>query len=80
MARNREIPARKWRDIQTAPRDGSKVMVGVGSAVHIAHWGKVFADEPKYSWIIWESFATGTRVATYIDSPSHWTPLPRGPE
>ena len=67
-----------WRDISTAPQDGTEIIVlkrgcyGRPGGKYQAKWGKL-ADWYVWDWII-EGFGQGT-----WDTVTHWMPLPESP-
>jgi len=71
----------KWRPIETAPKDGTKILV-------FCHWLGVcgpatwcedqFAKNPRPFWTHWGTHVWGvSRVRG--DQPTHWMPLPSAP-
>ncbi len=73
-----------WQDIETAPKDGSTVLLyypypvdKMDEKISAQYWGESFDEE--FRWLDEEGF--------YIDpennggvSPTHWMPLPEPPE
>lgn len=59
-----------WQDIATAPRDGTRIIAAVNSAVCIAAWEGGIAE----AWVITDSDGDGIVV-----HPTHWLPLPAAP-
>ena len=61
-----------WRQIETAPKDGTNLLVWDGYAMTTAKW------EIDYDW--WEICVPSDG---YVDSncilPTHWMPLPEPP-
>lgn len=60
--------ARKWLPIETAPKDGTRVMlIAMGGLIGIGGWG----FETRYSDYAWlmDSYS-------YWLTPTHWQPLP----
>lgn len=64
-----------WQPIDTAPKDGSPVLLWDEHGVTIGAWDEGSASGPKYppNW-------RGPYWAHVIDNPTHWAPLPEGPE
>lgn len=63
----------KWQPIETAPRDGSYVLIhnALGNT-HVAHWSRRFlGDHDIEGWC-----CERKKVAR----PTHWMPLPGPPE
>lgn len=70
-----------WQPIETAPKDGTWILVndGTGSAhppVHVVHW-----SNPE--WMggpdTWVTMAIGPNPDTYEPNPTHWMPIPTPP-
>ena len=65
-----------WQPIETAPKEGTAILVYDGDIMTTAAWNKMFYDEDP-EWVI----------LTYDDwdldsprfSPTHWMPLPDPP-
>lgn len=66
----------EWQPIETAPRDGSRVLVWskhyIWNGVYTAYWGRNGELNP-FSWI------GGHCRVSHIDHPTHWMPLPEPP-
>lgn len=66
-----------WKQIDTAPKDGTRILVY--SCVHtwksigIAYWGRS-SPLDRQAWL------GGHCHIDHIDQPTHWMPLPLGPE
>jgi len=69
-----------WQPIETAPKDGSKIMISGDSYVTIGWWeedkGKtlISADKPywePYDFSYWDRYDIGDWF-----TPTHWMPLP----
>lgn len=64
----------EWRDIATAPKDGTEVFAWDGSDNIICHWHGSVAG-----WVTdWET-VSGYDVGWNKVSPTHWLPLPSTP-
>ena len=65
-------PARGWRDIASAPRDGTIIAVTGCNGIletYAAHW-----DGPAQGWKAWPY------GYEHYCEPTHWLPLPPAPE
>lgn len=65
----------KWQLIETAPKDGTWILIYCDSGVEKVQWYEIAGDGQ------WERSPT----AEYdnecgIDDPTHWMPLPEPPE
>ena len=71
----------EWQPIETAPKDGTSVLVFNGLDVSVGYW------------FIWEHFFTGDRLSgfvknwnnefgcpdSFVGDATHWMPLPPPP-
>ena len=74
-----------WRPIETAPKDGTRVLICHGHAprnIYVAWWldEAQFGDDKTGPG--WQIFDCGMDVwyAVATDDPTHWMPLPDPPE
>jgi len=66
-----------WQPIETAPRDGTWVVLTDGSAVGVAYWGGTyFGSDP--AWVVYAH--RSEFELCHVDKPTHWMPLPTPPE
>lgn len=71
-----QVRAAEWRDIATAPQDGTPVIVCAGDIVGEARY--IGEDGDEGWW--WAGTDPGDYHASRIDVPvSHWQPLPPPP-
>lgn len=80
----------KWRDIETAPRDGTRVLLAMGDGdVRDGWWdGEVeLVAHPTIDQMIWRGAWVDGEVHGSIwglvkveYDPTHWQPLPSPPE
>lgn len=73
----------EWRDIKTAPKDGSAILLFVPDKPVRDMWrGHVF-DDPRFCvgyWRTWYSQPEwGNRNDAHFN-PTHWMPLPEPPK
>lgn len=74
----------EWQLIDTAPKDGSEVCLGV-----FLSWGEQSKerDNPLIgngfyhtgAWF-WKNGVWRNRLAQYLHKPTHWMPMPEPPE
>jgi len=64
----------KWQPIETAPRDGTDIIVWDGDIVTITTWGKT-AHVPLYGWLQ-VAWADPQDVDLMYPQPTHWMPRP----
>lgn len=69
----------EWQPIETAPKDGSAVLLCDGCAMMVASWGhdSLFNHEPK-KWVYGECEGNYNWRQSF-ESPTHWMPLPEPP-
>lgn len=62
----------EWQPIETAPKDGTRILAWDGRSIHVAYWGW---DNPanRLAWL------GGHCRIDHIDQPTHWMPLPEPP-
>lgn len=70
-----------WQPIETAPKDGSWVLVFEPSdyapQVHVVRWGTPEWSGGDETWV---TMALGPNPDTYdADDATHWMPLPSSP-
>ena len=77
-----------WRPIETAPRDGSEILLTNGEVVHEGHWvhdeggtteyrdldGRYVGQHDSDGYIGWIDWGGGM-----VPEPTHWMPLPAAP-
>lgn len=76
----------KWKPIESAPRDGSRILVWGGTLWSDSGWGtRFFLTEPDTAWWkdgIMSGWCLGNDEAhdEFIwAEPTHWMPLPPPP-
>lgn len=69
-------PARPWRPIETAPRDGDVLIYVAETNEQFVAFSGVCPDDGDRQWV----FAQTHDHAHIIKSPTHWMPLPPAPE
>lgn len=65
----------RWQPIETAPKDGTEILVFVGGTIIIGSWsnGSVLRDEG------WYDAEAGVKFVNGLLDPTHWQPLPSPP-
>lgn len=66
----------EWQSIETAPRDGTRILLVHGSYIWLDTWWKGDGTNSDWSSIVAWKQATGKTP----DAPTHWMPLPTPPE
>jgi hypothetical protein len=73
---------REWRPIETAPKDGTKLLLTNDRhpqcLMIVGHWAQDLSGEeqpPFQGWFHW----SGCGFAQLPDEPTHWQPLPNPP-
>lgn len=83
----------EWHPIETAPRDGTPVLVWCEGRAMVAAYGPLWTpDNPVRSWLVSHAERVGEggiRMVTDIgpgerpwgrEGPSHWSPIPAAPD
>ena len=63
-----------WRPIRTAPKDGTRLLLGGDNWVNIGYFSTVCNR-----WIASECFPGESEEMYTLDDPTHWMPLPEPP-
>lgn len=65
----------EWKPIETAPRDGTKVLAWRNGALEILRWDHIKVGPLMAGW-----WFVGDRAVVDRDAqPTHWMPLPAPP-
>jgi len=64
-----------WQPIETAPKDGSTIILRAGDVVDTGHWTD--NSMTAYPWQGWTWHTLVTKATT--SKPTHWMPLPSVP-
>jgi hypothetical protein len=71
-------PARVWRPIAEAPRDGTWVLLATDEGVQAGYWGPSYFDVAESSkWLVWAHRSDCQEVD---GTPTRFLPLPEPPE
>lgn len=65
-----------WEKIETAPKDGRSVLAYADGKITTVRWIKESPDTEAY----WSLCVPGTFTLHHFWEPTHWLPLPPGPE
>jgi hypothetical protein len=68
-----------WQPIETAPKDGTRILLSDGETVDTACWGRIDMGGGKG----WQRFVNvGGEWNDYgeFDNPTHWMRLPQPPQ
>lgn len=71
-----------WQPIETAPKDGTKVLLTNGSWVETARWANCderFEGE-NWQWLLVDCEDGYYNVTAEPNEPTHWMPLPEPPK
>lgn len=72
-----------WQPIESAPKDGTIILIAKGRYVFAAYWSQcpmATGGSAEYPWVFLDET---NGVNGYIgdeNGPSHWQPLPKPPE
>ena len=70
----------KWQSIETAPKDGTVILVWQRGKVWLSRWDSQRHNKhPRPFWAGGVSAVWGNAVSR-SDPPTHWMPLPQPPE
>jgi len=78
----------RWQPIETAPKDGTQILLWNGAHRFLAYWDKDFSsswDEereisiPVGAWTDGTVASWGYEENNQIKEPTHWMPLPEPP-
>jgi hypothetical protein len=81
--------AEGWRPIESAPKDGTQVLIHGAHGAIVAWWGDrepvdFMSDAPHEPHMCWLGHSNGKYdpVALRLDyiEPTHWRPLPEPPK
>lgn len=67
-----------WQPIETAPRDGTNVLLWNGYHMEVASWGYTNPWKHREDWCVGQCFGDYNSYST-ADEPTHWHPLPAEP-
>ena len=65
-----------WQPIETAPKDGTRILVMMRRSVHIARWE---STAKTYDDPYWHTEDPINLVTQRHNPPKVWMPLPKGP-
>lgn len=70
----------KWRPIETAPKDGTSILIFGKWDGEISDWRKVWPQSGVAAWQDNEWSAVLTDIyGVWCALPTHWMPLPKPP-
>ena len=72
-----DTPRGGWRDIESAPRDGTVILLHVPGD-RTAWAGRWVKDDPQFPWFVLCDQHKTNGLST--DVPTKWQPLPAPPE
>jgi hypothetical protein len=74
----------EWQPIETAPKDGTEVLLFGPDGMDIAAWQPETEDEFESGVIVAPGFDAGFFGRVYAagcnEAPTHWMPLPEAPK
>lgn len=65
-----------WRDIESAPKDGTRVILAVTGGMVVGHWVRHRAYAHCWAWMVLPWPDCDFLMAV---EPTHWLPLPQPP-
>lgn len=67
-----------WQPIETAPKDGRRILCVMAGIVEIAQWyADEYAKKPRPFWTTWSAFS---KSRDRNRQPKVWMPLPSIPQ
>lgn len=70
-----------WQPIETAPKDGTRVLVATKAAVYIAKYGEYRKEDSYfYGWYEYDCDDPWYSTDFQYHPLTHWRPLPELPE
>lgn len=75
---NSNATSASWGLIESAPKDGTQILITDGDQIEVGHWGTVLcAISTRCGWI----YGPGDIYSSYDEmlAPTHWMPLPSLP-
>ena len=65
-----------WQPIETAPKDGTSILIYTQDGFAVAHW----EDQPAFGWSDWVDDRDRMRLSNVkLNYSTHWSPLPEPP-
>lgn len=69
----------KWKDISTAPKDGTEILVCNGRGeIRVCHWGDISMGGRDMGWQ-YAVVSTDWNWYEYVSDATHWMELPELP-
>ena len=70
----------EWQPIETAPKDGTRILVYNGS-IYVAAWEEATMTlKEKKDWVYSCYSLNGWNYYEIVYEPTHWMPLPKPPD
>lgn len=73
----------EWQPIESAPKDGTKVLISDGEYIWIGQYEKYQHgfNDGKFCWVVFDCAEDTYFSETYeLDRVTHWMPLPDAPK
>lgn len=71
----------KWQPINTAPKDGTRILVYNGDGMHVAAWEEsTMTLKEKKNWVYASYSLGGWNYYEVVDGVTHWMSLPDPPK
>ena len=67
--------ATKWRPVETAPRDGTDMIIRDDIRAFVARWSNYGLADSK-GWLVDEWASGDYNDWMLVENPTHWLPLP----
>jgi hypothetical protein len=80
LSRERGTVPEGWRDISTAPKDGTSVLLFSSGEMVVARWDADYGFvDPEGAFVAPLSDGWDRAVKDHYSDPTHWMPLPAPP-
>ena len=75
----------EWQPIETAPKDGTDILVMTGETMHVVRWINIHGDfdywtvDDRYFYKTGDDFDFDFESGCFLEHLTHWMPLPPEP-
>lgn len=76
-------PAMSWQPIETAPKDGTDILIYSKGNMAVVWWAREWdgeeIPESEQAWYVWDGKDALYGARRDLQNPTHWMPLPPAP-
>jgi len=69
----------EWQPLETAPRDGTIILLACGDVVSLAFWHQTYDETKRKATAGWAAIWSSCPQAEPLTKATHWVPLPVPP-